>query len=117
MADANHKARPSRAERSRSMTVTLRDTPHGYTLDIPPRPQQPFMPWEHIERWLGAGHLFSTGQRVNVSVDYIRQCLIVTPEYDYPARKCGREAFVIERKAANDELRKVWVAQVQIPDA
>ncbi|WP_144157393.1 hypothetical protein [Paraburkholderia sp. BCC1885] len=95
------------------MTVRLRDTPDGYSLDTPPRPQQPFLPWEHIDRWLGEGHLFSTGQRVNVSVDYIRQSLTVTPEYDYPARKREREAFAIERKAENDELRKAWLAQVQ----
>ncbi|NML35504.1 hypothetical protein [Paraburkholderia antibiotica] len=111
MADANHKARLSRAERSRRITVTLRDTPDGYSLDTPPRPQQPFMPWEHIDRWLGAGNLFSTGQRVNVSVDYIRQYFTVTPEYDYAAIKREREAFAIGRKADNDELRKIWRAQ------
>ncbi|NML35510.1 hypothetical protein [Paraburkholderia antibiotica] len=71
------------------------------------------MPWEHIDRWLGAGHLFSAGQRVNVSVDYIRQCLTVTSEDDYAAKAREREAFAIERKVANDELRKVWRAQLQ----
>jgi hypothetical protein len=70
------------------------------------------MPWEHIDRWLGAGNLFSPGQRVNVSVDYIRQCLTVTPEYDDAAKAREREAFAIGRKAGNDELRKVWRAQV-----
>ncbi|NML31666.1 hypothetical protein [Paraburkholderia antibiotica] len=72
------------------------------------------MPWEHIDRWLGAGHLFSTGQRVNVSVDYIRQSLTVTPEYDDAVKAREREALAIARKADNDELRKVWRAQVQI---
>ncbi|OLL27230.1 hypothetical protein BTH42_33930 [Burkholderia sp. SRS-W-2-2016] len=77
------------------------------------RPQQPFMPWEHIERWLGASNFFSPGQRVNVSVDHVRQCLTVTPEYDYAAKAREREAFAIERKAANEELRKVWQAQTK----
>jgi hypothetical protein len=54
-------------------------------------------------------HLWS----VNISVDYTRQSLTVTPEYDYAVRKHEREAFAIERKAENDELRKVWRAQVQ----
>ncbi|NML34257.1 hypothetical protein [Paraburkholderia antibiotica] len=69
------------------------------------------MPSEHIDRWLGTEAFFRTGQRVNVSVDYIRQCLTVTPEYDYAAIKRESEAFAIERKVANDELRKVWRAQ------
>ncbi|WP_144153254.1 hypothetical protein [Paraburkholderia sp. BCC1885] len=93
------------------MTVTLRDTPDGYSLDTPPRPRQPFMPWEHIDRWLGAESFFKAGQRVHVSIDYIRQRLIVTPEYDYAAKAREREAFAIERNADNDELRKVWRAQ------
>lgn len=111
MADANLKARPSRMKRPREMIVTLRDAPDGYSPDIPPHPQQPFMHSGYIDRWLGAESFFTAGQRVHVSIDYIRPCLTVTPEYDDAARAREREEFAIERKAANDELRKVWLAQ------
>ncbi|REG61341.1 hypothetical protein B0G80_4188 [Paraburkholderia sp. BL6669N2] len=69
------------------------------------------MPWEHIDRWLGAESFFKAGQRVHVSIDYIRQRLTVTPGYDDVARASEREAFAIARKAASDELRKVWLVQ------
>ncbi|ALL64729.1 hypothetical protein K788_0002240 [Paraburkholderia caribensis MBA4] len=35
----------------------------------------------------------------------------MTPEYDETGKTREREAFAIERKAANDELRKVWLVQ------
>ncbi|HEX3637448.1 MAG TPA: hypothetical protein VHV99_18565 [Paraburkholderia sp.] len=69
------------------------------------------MPWEHIDRWLGAEKFFRAGQRVYVSVDYSRQSLMVTPEYDEAAKARERAQRTIERKAENDELRGVWLAQ------
>lgn len=111
MADANLKARPSRTKRPREMIVTLRDAPEGYSLDTPPRPQQPFMPWEHIDRWLGAESLFKAGQRVYISIDYIGQRLTVTREYDDAAKTRERTERTIELKAQSDQLRSVWLAQ------
>jgi hypothetical protein len=112
MADANLKARPSRAKRSRAITVTLRDAPDGYSPDTPPHPQQPFMPWEHIDLWLATAGFFKAGQRVNVSLDYIRQSLTVTPEYDDAAKARERAERTIELKAQSDQLRSVWRAQI-----
>jgi hypothetical protein len=112
MADANLKARPSRAKRPRGTIVTLRDAPDGYSLDTPPRPQQPFMPWEYIDRWSGAESFFKAGQRVHVCIDHIRQRLSVTPEYDDAARARERAQRTIELKAQSDQLRSVRRAQI-----
>ncbi|MBC8733286.1 hypothetical protein [Paraburkholderia sp. UCT2] len=92
------------------MTATLRNTPDAPSTATVTQPQQRFMPWEHIDLWLGTAGFFKAGQRVHVSVDYIRQSLTVTPEYDDTAKAREREELAIERKAANEELRNVWRA-------
>jgi hypothetical protein len=94
------------------MIFTLRGAPDGYSMDTSPRPQQPFMHWEHIDRWLGAESFFKAGQRVYISIDCIRQRLTVTPEYDDAARARERAERTIELKAQSDQLRNVWRAQI-----
>jgi hypothetical protein len=54
---------------------------------------------------------FKAGQRAHVSVDYIRQSLTVTPEYDDAARAREHVKRTIELKAESDQLRSVWLAQ------
>jgi hypothetical protein len=58
-----------------------------------------------------AEKFFKAGQHVCISIDYIRQSLTVTPEYDEAARARERAQRISERKAANDQLRGVWLAQ------
>jgi hypothetical protein len=102
---------PVVVQRRLCISTTIRDAPDAPSTATVTQPQQPFMPWEHIDRWLGAEKFFRAGQRVYVSVDYRRQSLTVTPEYDEAARARERAQRAIERKADNDELRKVWRAQ------
>lgn len=61
--------------------------------------------------WLATAGFFKAGQRVNVSADYIRQSLTVTPEYDDAAKARERAERTIELKAQSDQLRSVWRAQ------
>ncbi|ABE34672.1 hypothetical protein Bxe_B1287 [Paraburkholderia xenovorans LB400] len=78
-------------------------------LDTPPRPRQPFMPWEHIDRWLGAKSFFKAGQRFHVSIDCTRHRLTVPPNTMIPPERAARS---IELKAQSDQLRSVWRAQI-----
>lgn len=65
----------------------------------------------HTDMWLATAGFFKAGQRVNVSLDYIRQSLTVTPEYDDAAKARERAERTIELKAQSDQLRSVWRAQ------
>jgi hypothetical protein len=56
----------------------------------------------------GAEKFFRVSQRVYVSIDYSRQSLTVTPEYDEAARARERVQRTIESRAENDQPRKVW---------
>ncbi|MFL9911147.1 hypothetical protein [Paraburkholderia sp. RL17-337-BIB-A] len=111
MADANLKARPPRTKRTGHIMATLRDTPDAPSTAQLMQPQQPFMPWGHIDLWLATAGFFKAGQRVNVSIDYIRQSLTVTPEYDDAAKARERAERTIELKAQSDQLGSAWRAQ------
>jgi hypothetical protein len=80
MADANHKARPSRTKphTRTSATPVLGNSPdYGPTPDL----QQPCMPWMQLaDIWLGCAG-FSPGQRVFFSFDYRNRCLSITPDH------------------------------------
>ncbi|MFM0738144.1 hypothetical protein PQQ51_12965 [Paraburkholderia xenovorans] len=69
------------------------------------------MPWEHIDLWLTTAGFFKAGQRVYVSVDYIRQSLTVTPEYDEAAKAREHAKRTIELKAQSDQLGSAWRTQ------
>jgi hypothetical protein len=80
MADANHKARPSRTKphTRTSATPVLGNSPdYGPTPDL----QKPYMPWMQLaDIWLGCAG-FTPGQRVFFSFDYRNHCLSITLDH------------------------------------
>lgn len=113
MANTNHKARRSKAPLIKDIAVTLSDVPQAPSTATITRPQQAFMPWEHIDRWLGTTPFFKAGQRVYISVDHIRGSLTVTREHVESPTGRVREQRAQKREAENEELSRIWRAQLE----
>jgi hypothetical protein len=113
MATANNKTRLSKSERFKTLKTVLNNTPEGNSTfrSANARPDQPYMPWDTVDRWLGDADFFKAGQPVTISLDCARRCLVITApreEESQAARDAKRAEYERQRKIEHAAMSQAW---------